>query len=182
MSASTADNASDSNVDTDSTVIIRNGGIDDCPLLYEAFFRVYGSSESWYGRHTPHRILRAKMEQLLEAPHWRFLVACPSHEPTEIMGMLVYCPPQGFSKRFQVGWVTVKPNWQRQGIARALFTHAGMVPPMEIDCAFVMRSLLPSNGEALARHRFKIYFKPYIPDIALYNTILARKAMEATPE
>lgn len=163
-----------SSVDASPTVVIRNGTADDCPLLFDAFFRVYGGSESWYGRGTPHRILRAKMEQLLEAPHWRFTVACPSHEQTEIMGMLVHCPPTERNRRYQVGWISVKHDWLGNGIARALLKHAGMVPPMELDCAFIMRNMLPKAGEPTARHGFKLYFKPYLPDIALLNTIIHR--------
>lgn len=170
-------NVVDTNNDVDASalaVVIRNGKAEDCPLLYDVFFNIYGGPNSVYGRSTPHRILRTKMEQLLEAPDWRFLVACPQHEQTEIMGMLVYCPPTRYNKRYQVAWVSVRPHWQRQGIARALFKFAGMIPPMDLDCAFLTREMLPKQGEQIARHGFKVYFKPYLPDIALLNTIIAR--------
>jgi hypothetical protein len=157
------------------TVVIREGKAEDYPLLYDAFFKVYGQSrDSWWGRGVPHRILRAKMEQLLEAPGWRCLIACPSHEPDEIMGMLVFSPPNVRTKNYQIGWITTKGFWSKQGIAKALLKSAGIdLQNMQVDCAFMM----PKVQQWAAQRGYKLLFKPYIPDIALWNTLLNKNPM-----
>ncbi len=179
------DNAPDLSPITDSSgVIVRDGTRDDWPLLRAAFIRVYGKGErphdykdelgprlrSPYGVAVPLSVLHMKLDMLLNSPEWKLIVACPSFAQSEIMGMLLYKTTIRNPRFRDIGWLTVKPQWQRKGIATALMKLANLEPSTSImlNCAF----WYPDICERVApRLGYNMQFRPYIPDVALYSMV-----------
>lgn len=178
-------------------VIVRDGTQEDWPLLHSAFIHIYGKGEAnrpsdvtgFYGskaRRTPHgiatpvHVLRAKLDMLLHSPEWKLSVACPNFQPSEVLGMVLYKHKLHNPLRREVGWLTVKPQWQRKGVARELLRVAGLTPCIDnqiqtIDCAF----WLPEICEVLApKFGYRLRFRPYLPDVALYSMIEAQQNAE----
>ena len=178
----------------DAYVMVRDGTQEDWQLLHSAFLHIYGRGEtstkdgalSSFGskaRRTPHgiatpvHVLRAKLDMLLHSPDWKLLVACPNFQPNEVIGMVLYRHKLRNPLRREVGWLTVKPKWQRKRVASELLRVAGLTPCIDnqiqtIDCAF----WLPEICEVLApKFGYRLRFRPYLPDVALYSMIEAQQ-------
>src|SRR5215831_3050958 len=127
-------------------ISIRSGRDTDWPLFASAFCNVYvnrrpqrnlNGAKIWpnricvYSFGTPPHILANKLEALTKAPNWRLIVACPKWDDDEIMGAFLY-KERSSSKRQTAGWITVKPKYQKRGVARALFNFSGFKPG-EVD-------------------------------------------------
>jgi GNAT superfamily N-acetyltransferase len=107
----------------------------------------------------------AKMEALIAAPGWMFRVLCPEETPDEIMGLLVYRPPQKPGSVVQsIAWVYVKDIYRQRGVARALLQHA-RINRGEVHCPFVD----PEVAKRAAMKGWRLRFRPYLPDVAIWE-------------
>lgn len=159
-----------------SSILLRNGKVEDYPLLREAFLFSYAHRNSWYGSSTPVKLLRIKFDAILDSPNWQQLIACPGEDSQdEIMGALIWRPAlneesakrvNSYIRNFpQVAWLTVKPTYQRKGVAKALLKATNLNPPCIIECAFVM----PDIHKKAIELGYQLRFKPYLPDIELLS-------------
>lgn len=123
-----------------------------------------------------------KLEQFRTAPNWKLITACPSTNHDEVMGMLLYRDDASIPPA--VAWITVKPIYQHKGVAKALIKHSG-IPKGEIDCAFYLSTVTNRKGtptdkffeplgnikDWAAKLGFRLNFKPYLPDVELWNEL-----------
>lgn len=147
-----------------SPIVIREGCRDDWHWLSSRFAIEYHSAAP--ARGVPVRVLISKLEALLEAPDWRLIVCVPADEPTEILGALLYRPPTDPDWMQRAAWMQVKPEWRRRGVATALLKDAKMRPG-QVHCAF----LPPEVGKAADPKGWRLRFRPYLPDIAVWERL-----------
>lgn len=147
--------------------IVREGNTEDWPLLCTAFAAHYiKNPNSYYGYRIPPHTLIAKLESLLKSPNWQLLTACPKDNPTEVYGMLLYRKVTPNKQNPAIAWITVKPEYHRQGFAKALFRVA-KIPQGQIDCAFI----LPHVAKWADQHGYTLRFRPYLPDVELWREL-----------
>lgn len=155
-----------------ATISIRQGIVGDRALVLSSFRTTLKQAHSPYTEGVPSKLLVAKFEELLNAPDWRQLVACLETEPNEVLGWFLFRPAtvmQVRRKRLPVpqaaAWICVKPEWQRIGVAKALFLAAKLAPS-SILCAFDWPAF---SGNVYARTHF--IFAPYLPDVAAWDRL-----------
>ena len=166
MSAATASQPPASS----SIIEIRRGRPEDWPLLCTTFANFYiKNPKSYYGYRVPSHTLVTKLEQFRQAPNWQLLAAVPSNDSNEVMGLLLYRLPQERQPR-AIAWLTVKPAYQNMHVATRLLETAG-IPKGEIECAF----LLPHIAKLAQTKGYTLRFRPYLPDIELWNELTASK-------
>lgn len=146
---------------------IRNGVDGDWPLLCTTFANFYiKNPKSYYGYRVPSHTLVTKLEQFRNAPNWKLLAACPSNDRNEVMGLLLYRQRAERERTSAIAWLTVKPAYQNMHVATRLLETAG-IPKGEIECAF----LLPHIAKLAATKGYTLRFRPYLPDIELWNEL-----------
>jgi GNAT superfamily N-acetyltransferase len=115
--------------------------------------------------HINKNIAAAKMGVLLDS--WHTAVAEAEGVPGEILGFLVY------RDRGMLGWLYVKQQYRRHGIARALLAHADCWPG-SVDVAF-----FSPHAAALAKeHGHVLRWRPYAPDTELEAWLNVSKLIE----
>lgn len=122
-------------------------------LILDSFWREYRSCPMAKG--VPPGVLTRKLEALLDSPSWRALVATPDDDVDSVLGYLVYRDP------FTLGWLHTLRNFRHKGVARALLSHAHVLPG-HASCAF----LPPGVAKVATEHGYTLRFRPYLPDIA----------------
>ncbi len=148
-------------------VIVRDGRQSDIALLCSSFANIYSSKRSHYGYCVPPQILVNKLEILINSPRWKLLVAAPSTADDEVMGMLLYRPITRATPWQTVAWVTVKPLWQRKGIAKALFAVAKLIRG-DVECAFLIEDDVMRWSE---QHGYTLLFRPYLPEVEMWTAL-----------
>ncbi len=170
---------------------MRDGRASDWPLLCTSFANYYCKNPgSYYGYRVPPHTLVTKLEQFRDSPDWKLIAACPDSNHDEVMGMLVYRYQNNNNRNPALAWITVKPLYQRKGVAKALLQHAG-VKSGDVDCAFLLQNVVNrrlsyknsteiESWEFLGvltdwarQHRLTLRFRPYLPDVELWNELQA---------
>lgn len=172
-------NDTDANINIDNSeaphVVVRVGRPQDWPLLCKSFAKHYiANSQSYYGYGVPPHTIITKLEQFRDSPAWRLLVACPSTDEDEVMGMLLFRIATHENERQAAAWITTKPLYQRKGVANALIKVAGIVKG-EIGCAF----LLPHIAKLAQPKGYVLRFRPYLPDVELWRELTSPNVKES---
>ncbi len=149
--------------------VVRHGRATDWPLLCTSFAYHYCKNpQSYYGYKVPPHTLITKLEQFRTSPNWTLLTACPSTDLDEVMGMLLYRSVALPRSNPAVAWLTVKPIYQQLGVATALLDSAA-IKPGEVDCAFLLHNI----AKAAQLKGYTLRFRPYLPDVELWNELNA---------
>lgn len=164
------------NAAVSSPVIVRDSRDTDWPLLFVSFANHYiKNPDSVYGYRTPPHTLIDKLEQFRRSPNWKLSVAASGFDDNEILGFMLYRHTPFIIPNRQanspgsnpaIAWITVKPIYQRRGVATALLKVAKF-PKGDIDCAF----LLPQVAELAKRHGYNLHFRPYLSEVELWNEL-----------
>lgn len=140
--------------------MIREGRTADWPCLKARFYDEFGQ-HSLAARGVPRQILMGKLLVLLESKAWRLITAVPEWDADEILGLLLYKPGANAA-----AWLTVKEVYRGRGVGRALVDQAG-IKPGNVDCAFID----PMAAKRAERHGYKLRYRPYLPDVAQWDTL-----------
>lgn len=128
---------------------IRAAVVDDVGLVIDSFWRDFRTSV--YAEGLSVATMRHLIIDVMGRPDWKTVVAELPDVPGEICGWLVYRNAR------EVAWLNVKARYRRNGCAKALLAHAGVVPG-RVACAF-----LDPRLDGLARPRgFRLVFRPFV--------------------
>jgi GNAT superfamily N-acetyltransferase len=122
---------------------------EDLNYVTSSFGREYSRTPLAMG--TPARVLDAAIKRLIEDPEWKLAVCHLEGFEDEICGWILW------RDESTVGWVDVKHLYRRQGVARALVSHADLQRG-RLNAAFCV----PKVSQMAHRHGLCIDFRPYL--------------------